>query len=424
MPRQLPALAQRLAADDLVTLYQLDTTSLGGTVYYFTPGTVTGPIAPQIITNPCAYSSFTGWTTGGSQAPTNAGPARTAAPNWTLDDLGTGFIYRPSLSTNAYCDIYWRPGGGNVPVTPGVTYEFQALLQAHRCTGDVRIAFYTSAIGYITEFASPGTQRNSSTGTIESSYDRRVIRAVAPANAAFAVPIIRMTAATGIDPFVFFTKALMGAVPADSVSPIPWVPFVANGSPVFQSQVYTPVPIEAEGFEWSGRGPIPRPRIRISNINNLAGALAINMADLLGCKLTRIRTFARHLDGGSQADSGQIFEPDIWFLDRKVHHSPAMIEWEMASIMDVEGRQLPGRQILRDVCTHTYRRWNSVLATFDYSAATCPYTGSRYIKASGADTGIPSEDSCGRRLVDCKARFGTAPLPTRAFPGVGKTPNG
>jgi phage-related protein len=33
--------------------------------------------------------------------------------------------------------------------------------------------------------------------------------------------------------------------------------------------------------------------------------------------------------------------------------------------MDVEGRQLPGRQILRDVCTHTYRRWNSVLATFD-----------------------------------------------------------
>ena len=88
--------------------------------------------------------------------------------------------------------------------------------------------------------------------------------------------------------------------------------------------------------------------------------------------------------------------------------------------MDQEGRKLPGRQVLKDACTHIYR-FPDGMGDFDYTNATCPYVGTDYFEATGASTNDPALDKCGKKLSDCRLRFGQhGVLPTRAFPGVAR----
>ena len=65
---------------------------------------------------------------------------------------------------------------------------------------------------------------------------------------------------------------------------------------IWQGLSYTPGPIEATGFEYSGQGQAPRPRLKVANVNGLMGALVRETGDLLGAKLTRRRTLAKYLD--------------------------------------------------------------------------------------------------------------------------------
>lgn len=186
----------------------------------------------------------------------------------------------------------------------------------------------------------------------------------------------------------------------------------------YQGFDYEPLPIEADGFAWTGRGAPPRPKLRVSNIGGIFGPLLLHYNDLIGARLTRIRTFRRFLDGQPQADPFAHFQPDVWRVERKVRHDHQSIEWELASVLEQEGRKLPARQMLRDVCTHVYRRWTG--DAFDYSGATCPYIGDDCFDETGTAT-TQDKDRCGKRLSDCQIRFGQgAILPTRAFPGIGR----
>ena len=186
---------------------------------------------------------------------------------------------------------------------------------------------------------------------------------------------------------------------------------------VFRGKTYVPVDIEVDGFEWNGRGQLPTPRVRIANANRVLSSLVIGFDDLLGCPFTRLRTFRQFLDNEPLADPNAVFPPDVYRIERKSSHNKVFVEWELAAAMDQQGRFLPGRQILRDSCTHRYRTWNGT--GYDYSKATCPYAGTGAWNEFGVAT-IPSADQCGKRVTDCKLRFGTAPLPTRAFPGVNR----
>ena len=195
-----------------------------------------------------------------------------------------------------------------------------------------------------------------------------------------------------------------------------WTPGPLNGAPLSLAGVqYAPLPIETEGFEWNGRGQLPTPKVRVSNISGLAAGIVIGLGDALGATMTRIRTFAMFLDGQPNADSGALFEPDIFRVERKSKHTNLIIEWELSSQIDVTGLKLPRRQVIRNTCTHTYRAWNG--SAFVYGS--CPYAGLAEYQADGTPTGQDSLDVCGKRLSDCILRFGAnTPLPTRAFPGV------
>ncbi|QIG76094.1 minor tail protein L [Rhizobium phage RHph_I4] len=199
--------------------------------------------------------------------------------------------------------------------------------------------------------------------------------------------------------------------------------FCPNGEAYFQGQHFLFADVEAEGFEWAGQGPLPQPTIRIGNATRLVSGLAKEFDDLIGATMTRIKTYTKHLDGQSEANSAAMFAPEIYTFEQKVSHTKFQVEWKLSAAMDQQGRELPGRTVVRDFCLFRYRVYNSDTGTFDYTGVQCPYQGAR---GSFDAKGNPSTDQDDRpsRKFDtcCKKRFGNnaASYPFGGFPGVAR----
>ena len=184
---------------------------------------------------------------------------------------------------------------------------------------------------------------------------------------------------------------------------------------VWQGNTYNPFPIEVTGFEMSGKGQIPRPTVRVANVNGLLGALVRDYGDLIGAKFTRKRTMVRFLDavnftGGvnATADPTAAFPDDVFYIDRKSGENKVAIEFELSASFDVAGVQLPRRYIVQNVCPWKYR------------GTECGYTGTNYYDANDAAVGSAGLDVCGKRLSSCKVRFGSNnQLPFGGFPAAG-----
>lgn len=201
---------------------------------------------------------------------------------------------------------------------------------------------------------------------------------------------------------------------------------------VWQGVTYQPFPIAAEGFELSGGGQFPRPKLTCSNVGGTITALLLQFGDLLNSKLTRRRTLAQYLDaanfpaGNPEADPTQHLPDEIWYVARKASEDNVSVVFELAAACDLAGVRVPRRQVIANVCTWIYRRYDPVAAAFDYTKATCPYTGAAIFDATGAVVTNPALDVCSHRLSDgCKKRYpkvGTVrpPLPYAGEPGAGQ----
>jgi lambda family phage minor tail protein L len=190
-----------------------------------------------------------------------------------------------------------------------------------------------------------------------------------------------------------------------------------NGSAVqWRGATWSPYDVEVTGFEASGKGMLPTPTLKIGDATGLIRAATKTYDQLRGAKFTRYRTFKKYLTGQPEANDNRYFPLDIFRISQKTRQEGIELEFKLVAMLSIEGMKLPKRLVLRDICTHSYRTWTG--AAFDYSKATCPYTGTTY-KDQNGNACAQSLDSCGRQLSDCKARFGsTAVLPTWAFPGV------
>lgn len=190
-----------------------------------------------------------------------------------------------------------------------------------------------------------------------------------------------------------------------------------DNSVEWNGDTYAPIPVEVSGFETNMSGTLPSPRLKVLNVPSLqAGVIAHN--GFIGAKFYRTRTFRHYLDNGDTPDPTAHFPIDIFIVDRKIAQNKIFIEWELAASIDQQGKKIPGRQIIRDFCTHIYRRYDPNTGLFDYTKATCPYSGSPCFGVNDAPV-EPAQDRCGKRLSSCRIRFGqNAELPTRAFPGV------
>lgn len=192
---------------------------------------------------------------------------------------------------------------------------------------------------------------------------------------------------------------------------------VGDAGVVYNGVTYTPTDVEFTGLEITGAGALPVPHIKIPNTQGLWQSVITTYGDLLGCTLTRLRTYARFLDGAADADPLAFYGPDIFRVERKVAQNPVFIEWELSASIDQEGVKLPRRVVVRDTCLFRYRSWNGT--SFDYTKAICPYAGSSYFDINDQPVTDPAQDVPSRRKSCCVARFGEGnPLPFGGFPGV------
>lgn len=173
----------------------------------------------------------------------------------------------------------------------------------------------------------------------------------------------------------------------------------------FNAREYTPIHLKSEGWQVTGTGTLPRPKLIVSNVLLTFAAYINSFDDLVGAKLTRRRTLEKYLDGKPTANPNAEFAADIYRIRSMPQKTKTVAEFELTPYMDYEGIKIPKRQILRDFCRQTYRQYDSDTATFDYTNATCPYTGAYCYNRLGEYTADKSKDNCGKSLSDCEMRF-------------------
>lgn len=141
---------------------------------------------------------------------------------------------------------------------------------------------------------------------------------------------------------------------------------------IFNGNEYQPFPVDVEGFDIDGSGNIPRPKIRVSNINGFMSQFLLTQGDMIGARFKRICVFARFLDNANwprgnpwgTPDPSAAYEPDIYYVNRKIAENPEIVEMECTSPFELDNVQLPRRQITAIFCGFNYR-----------DPETCGYSG-------------------------------------------------
>ena len=236
---------------------------------------------------------------------------------------------------------------------------------------------------------------------------------------------------------------------------------------VWQGNRYSAMPIEAEGFEFSGAGSIPRPTVTVANITSILSSVINSYDDLIGAKVIRKKTFAKYLDSycytngyptsgvctgesGSDpslsksdcldvnkngsvgtwtvynqttceaaagpgiwytsaiADDTAHFPDEIWYVDRKAVETRTHIQFELTAAHDIHGVKLPSRTVVANSCPWVYR------------GVECGYSGTTYWDINNNTVVAASADVCSKTFTSCELRFpSSVESLLGGFPGAG-----
>ena len=217
----------------------------------------------------------------------------------------------------------------------------------------------------------------------------------------------------------------------------------------FGTHAYPAVPIEVDGFEFNTQGTLPRPTLRVANVNNyVTNLLQETNSDgerknLLAAKVRRIRTFAKFIDttnygqGFSFSEESDVTDTlitegadtlimqtfsdtadsdakvvETWYVDRISSENQEMVEIELSPKLDLVNVAIP-RRTIEEFCPWEYR------------GTECGYVGGQCFTVDDAliTTGTQAQkekaDVCGKRLKSCQKRFGKQnDLPFGGFYGA------
>lgn len=114
---------------------------------------------------------------------------------------------------------------------------------------------------------------------------------------------------------------------------------------IFGDTQYNPFPIAITGISESIDGAPARPQLIVSNVNKLFAALVYANSDILGAKITYIRTFSNYLNLGAGQRPRM---PDLKFvIGQKLKHDRQLLMFSLRRPTDKENAYHPKRQMLR-----------------------------------------------------------------------------
>ena len=143
----------------------------------------------------------------------------------------------------------------------------------------------------------------------------------------------------------------------------------SNANIIWQGDTYQKFPIDAVGFEFSGKGQIPRPQLTMSNLGGISRSgsvlsvtdllIIVNLTtphnDLLGATLTRLLVLASSLDNANFSSGSNPFgtpnsnelPQEIYVIDRKMSESRNLVQFELTAANDTQNKRVPARQVTR-----------------------------------------------------------------------------
>ncbi|BFT63286.1 phage minor tail protein L [Pseudomonas moorei] len=132
-------------------------------------------------------------------------------------------------------------------------------------------------------------------------------------------------------------------------------------------------------------------------------------------QLSRSRGLLAYQKAGASwnptASPTEEYPAETWIITRKANETPAAIEFELGSPLDLQGVKLPRRQVVAGTCLWAYR------------SGECGYAGGPVADYANNPTSDPARDQCSRTATGCKLRFGAnGELPFGGFPGIARVP--
>lgn len=187
----------------------------------------------------------------------------------------------------------------------------------------------------------------------------------------------------------------------------------------FDGHEYKPWPFELTGISSSSDGQTAEPSLKVANLDGSITALCLATDDMVQAQVTISDTFSQYLDaknfigGNPSADPSQSFK-QLWYIDSKTSEDNEVVEFKLASPLDLLGLMIPTRQIT-SLCTWACRGQYK-------SGNGCHYSpgshGNRMFTLKGVATTDPALDKCSGLLEDCQKRYGeTNELDFGGFPG-------
>ena len=143
----------------------------------------------------------------------------------------------------------------------------------------------------------------------------------------------------------------------------------SNANIIWQGDTYQKFPIDAQGFEFSGKGQIPRPQLTMSNLGGITRSgsvlsvtdllIIVNLTtphnDLLGATVTRLLVLASSLDNANFSSGSNPFgtpnsnelPQEIYVIDSKMSESRNLVSFELTAANDTQNKRVPARQVTR-----------------------------------------------------------------------------
>lgn len=128
-------------------------------------------------------------------------------------------------------------------------------------------------------------------------------------------------------------------------------------------RTYTPLAIEADGFDVSSDGSYSRPTLTVANVSSLFLDTIGDLEDLVGKRITRRLTLKKFLVGESGDSTPPVEYPKTTYvIDRIKERNIIQITFELAAPFDLAGVTLPRRQIIGGGCPWRYQAASATLA--------------------------------------------------------------
>ena len=141
---------------------------------------------------------------------------------------------------------------------------------------------------------------------------------------------------------------------------------------IWQDQEYLSYPMEVSGFEVKGDNSLPRPRIKVANVEFAISKYLKVHNNLIGAKVVRKRTFARFLDdinfpsgknpyfdinspSSSEASASSYLPDQTYYINRRVTETKDLVELELSTVFELDNTFLPNRNVYARYCTWVYR---------------------------------------------------------------------